>query len=134
MSNDLFKRNCAVLAQWYAGECREVLQAKDPEACDGYVTVGSYNGDALSKWELRIKPRTITVNGIEVPEPVREPLNNGKEYWSVSFGAKSCVGRLTWAGDDFDLAFLDRGLIHMTAEAAQQHAEAMIAPSKQKKT
>lgn len=129
MSNDLFKRNCAVLAQWYAGECKEELQM---ETVHGFVPC-QYNAliNAYNTYEYRIKPRTITVNGIEVPEPVRQPLMDGQKYFTVTVtNPSSLVNSARWNDDKVDNHSLNLGLIHLTREAAQLHAEAMIQPSK----
>ena len=124
MSNDLFKRNCAVLAQWYAGECEGVLQFNH----DGVWEEA--NGCSPHVCEYRIKPRTITVNGIEVPEPVRTMPSFGDRI----FLADVCKvdGVTDWGFDASPqlMAAFRRGIIHLTKEAAQQHAEAMLAPSK----
>ena len=124
MSNDLFKRNCAVLAQWYAGECKEELQ-------------GNYHGDWIlantlnpHDREYRIRPRTITVNGVEVPEPVRIAPNSGSQVWVADPYDECMCWSTNWEAVQCKTRARDRGLIHLTKEAAQQHAEAMLAPSK----
>lgn len=126
MSNDLFKRNCAVLATWYAGDCKEVLEIKS-----GYEWVHCVaTGPVLPVgYELRIKPRTITVNGIEVPEPVRE-LKAGTPVWYVDGASIEGYWEARFRGTDVEMILLDRGLVHMTEEAAVRHFEALIAPSK----
>ena len=80
----------------------------------------------------RAKPApapTIIVNGIEVPEPVREALEIGQRYWFASVTAVHLIVGVTWVGGDCDTRVLNRGLIHLTEEAAVAHAKAMLAPS-----
>lgn len=111
------------------------------------------NGDDLSEWEyqfdgnkewkpairrggvaanilfrFRRNPKTITINGIEVPEPMRVDPKYKEVYWvaSVSYNcAQSCV----WRSDDVDKKWLASGLIHSTKEAAEQHRRALILAS-----
>ena len=80
----------------------------------------------------RAKPApapTILVNGIEVPEPVREALYDGQAYWlAITYGQDLSVG-LIWRDYPIHFACLNRGLIHLTESAAVAHAKAMLAPS-----
>lgn len=126
--SDIFKKNCAVLAQWYGNECKGELHINTGF---GWRTINTtdkiFNSDIV---ELRIKPSTILVNGVEVPEPVREPLTNGRQYFLADATEPSRVFRYVWSGSEDDNKWLDAGLIHLTAEAARLHAEAMIATSK----
>lgn len=76
--------------------------------------------------DYRIKPKTIRIGDLDVPEPVREALKNGQEYFIASIGGKSFGGKDTWKGDEYDNRWLSRGLIHLTSEAAELHAKALI--------
>lgn len=76
--------------------------------------------------EYRRKPRTININGFEVPEPVREPLENGQEYYDVSIGSTDNVVKYTWRGESWDFHTMDKGIVHITKEAAMLHAEALL--------
>ena len=80
----------------------------------------------------RAKPApapTIIVNGIEVPEPVREALEVGQRYWLADPTSITFHKKTYWGDDDIDIRILNRGLIHLTEEAAVAHAKAMLAPS-----
>ncbi|MEX9770835.1 hypothetical protein WEU31_13960 [Morganella morganii] len=74
--------------------------------------------------EYRLKPRTIDINGHQVPEPVREPLKIGQEYWRVSI--PHSVDTFEWEDDDRDNLCLELGLIHLTREAAEAHKSALL--------
>lgn len=78
--------------------------------------------------KYRRKPRTVRIGEFDVPEPVREPLKDGQEYWLA--GTSTSNGSTTygciWRGDGYDYKWLDAGLIHMTEEAAQQHIDALL--------
>jgi hypothetical protein len=89
----------------------------------------------LNDCEFRRKPRTININGIEVPEPEREALEDGDEYWSpciIYAGGDSLLVKHIWDSDSVDLAALSRGLIHLTREAAEIHAKALLSFTEEK--
>lgn len=77
---------------------------------------------------LRAKPApapTIIVNGIEVPEPVREALRLDQTYWVANILSANLVWDNSWSDNTYD----SRVLIHLTEAAAVEHAKAMLAPS-----
>lgn len=77
--------------------------------------------------EYRIKPKTIRIGDIDVPEPVRKPLEMGQKYWVFYlFGSSSKAIEGEWGNDSIDARWLSRGLIHLTREAAELHAKALI--------
>jgi hypothetical protein len=76
--------------------------------------------------DYRRKPRTININGYEVPEPVREPLEDGQEYYDVSIGSADNVVKYIWRGESWDFHTMDKGIVHLTKEAAMLHAEALL--------
>ena len=73
--------------------------------------------------EYRRKPKTILINGHEVPEPCRTPLKDGEVYWTISIvgGSTSSL----WQGDVIDFGRLENGFIHLTKEAAEKHFNAL---------
>jgi hypothetical protein len=78
--------------------------------------------------DLTSKPRTININGFEVPEPCRKPLEVRTTYYyfDVFISARCCVNDCQWEGDEIDNKLLDMGIIHLTEEAAIQHAKALL--------
>ena len=79
----------------------------------------------------RAKPApkpTIIVNGIEVPEPVREGLETNAEYWLADPTLMPSYKR-RWDGFPVEIKWLNSGLIHQSKDAADAHAKAMLAPS-----
>lgn len=78
------------------------------------------------RYEFRIKPETITINGHEVPAPMRGPLGDGQEYWLTDPAKDLMCALMQWTGSDFDFVWLTRGLIHLTEDAAIAHAEALL--------
>ncbi|MGL5225803.1 MAG: hypothetical protein ACRC8Q_10865 [Aeromonas sp.] len=77
----------------------------------------------------RIKPKTIKINGFEVPEPVREPLNIGDSFYVANILTDGKC-RLKWEGHEWDMEWLENGLIHLTKDAANTHAKALLSFTK----
>lgn len=94
---------------------------------------------ALPNWdqniEYRFKPKTIKVGEHEFPEPMRVAPIACTEYWTVEIrsggavveGTVAKVANYFWYGDAQDVACLRAGICHLTKEAAEQHAKALIA-------
>lgn len=82
--------------------------------------------------EYRIKPKTININGFEVPQPVTKPLEKGQIYYIVSITNVNAINRCDayikhfWKDDEIDRAWLQAGLIHLTIEAASLHTKALL--------
>ena len=74
---------------------------------------------------------TININGYEVPMPERELLKKGSKYYVPSLSAAK-AHIYFWDGDIGDTQFLERGLVHLTPEAATAHAEALVSFTKKK--
>lgn len=118
--------------------CKEILPivkaAADGEQCQ-------YNGrkDGSGEWfdmtkcgmfmhemKYRIKPRTIKVNGFDVPEPMREAPKEGVEFFVASPAAEEFHAYFEWECEESDADWLSRGICHATKEAAIAHAKAML--------
>lgn len=76
--------------------------------------------------QYRRRPRTITINGIEVPEPMREAPELNSVYWYPQFGYTNIIGHHKWTGDETDRICLSHGICHSTPEAAALHAKALL--------
>lgn len=74
--------------------------------------------------KYRLKPRFIDINGHQVPEPVREQLQAGQEYWVAD--VTKWDDEWYWNDDNRDNLWLERGLIHLTKEAADIHIAALL--------
>ncbi len=97
----------------------------DAAACDVLCDVANHS-EPLDVY--RIKPRTI--NWHEVPEPVREPLKNGQRYYLADIALDDGVTKWSWDDDEADSMWLNRGLIHLTEEAAKRHYDALLSFTK----
>ena len=116
-----------MIVEWAADPSR-VIEVRGVEGTWSKTTAPSW----ATHIEYRFKPaepKYIVVNGVNVPEPVREPLECGQEYWlaGTSVGGP-CVYH--WDGSFSDRCWLPLGLIHLTREAAQAHIDAMLLPSR----
>jgi hypothetical protein len=74
--------------------------------------------------EYRRKPKTIRIGDYDVPEPVREPLNDWDWYWVACLTNGATY--LPWRGDVIEIQWLSQGLIHRTKEAAELHVKALL--------
>jgi len=79
---------------------------------------------------LAVKVKTININGYEVPEPVRERLGVGTEYYVAIFPGHQTINSTEWDDDSADEEWLADGLIHLTKEAADLHIEALLSFTK----
>jgi hypothetical protein len=82
--------------------------------------------------DLIIKPRTISINGFDVPEPCREALEYGDFYYIASITAMDILPS-QWQNDNIDLKQLSQGIVHLTKEAAEQHRKALLSFTKIRK-
>lgn len=83
--------------------------------------------------QYRLKPeppKTIRIGEYDVPEPVREPLEDDKEYWGVDPTAEELAWKYKWNNALFCNLMFRRGLIHLTKEAAVIHAKALLSLTK----
>jgi hypothetical protein len=118
-------KNIEFLRAWVNGETVQVLidgEWRDHNHHSAHKGAPAFH-DAHT---FRIKPKTININGHEVPEPCREPLNKNEEYWIVEISSLRTIWVCHWYGSDIDHQLLDRGLIHKTEEAAEAHAKALL--------
>ena len=79
---------------------------------------------------LRVKPKIININGIEVPEPIREMPPEGTSVYWPGFGPDSGDTHTESADVGYYPAMLPyllrKGLLHLTEEAAAIHANALL--------
>ena len=92
------------------------------ESGDEYRNLLGHPDWAVTR-KYRRKPKTILINGHEVPEPHRTPLKDGEGYWTFTFA--DGVVALRWLSDEDDGNYLKNGVIHLTKEAAEKHFNAL---------
>jgi hypothetical protein len=75
--------------------------------------------------DWKILPKTILINGIEVPEPEMKNILHNQKYYLVDI-LNSKVSYGIWEGGYKDFQWLNYGLIHLTEEAAIIHRDALL--------
>ena len=93
------------------------------ESGDEYRNLLGHPDWAVTR-KYRRKPKTILINGHEVPEPRRTPLDISDVYWTFTFFGVG-VTKLYWLDDSEDHNALRNGFIHLTEEAAEKHFNAL---------
>jgi hypothetical protein len=76
-------------------------------------------------WKVRRKSKTHVVNGFTVPAPVKIAPSFGTKYCYTAPAVEAFFLSTFYSEDEFDKAVLNRGLIHLTKEAAIANAKAM---------
>lgn len=79
-------------------------------------------------------PKFILINGHQVPEPMRVTPSIGDTYWMPSLDHLFLHGvrEQKWADGSTDRIRFANGLVHLTKEAAELHAEALLSFTKAK--
>lgn len=82
---------------------------------------------AFSKCEFRLAPRTILVNGVEVPAPESVAPAQGTVYYTPHVTREPGYNEETWdRAAGFDLRVLEHGLVYLNKEDAIARAKAML--------
>lgn len=93
-------------------------------------TLRDISNDRYDSSRFRVKPRVITINGMEVPESLREMPPPGTEVFWPSFGPDSDEKHTNSCYSHYFpktvATLLRQGLLHSTQEAASIHALALI--------
>lgn len=76
--------------------------------------------------EYRIKPRTIKIGDVEVPELMRAAPTIGDAVFTVEIDEGKLYGQTRWNGLEFVSRMLERGLLHDSKDGAIAHAKALI--------
>ena len=93
------------------------------ESGDEYRSLLGHPEWAVTR-KYRRKPKVILINGYEVPEPCRTPLEIDDVYWTFTF-IKGGVTNFYWSDDSEDHNAFKNGFIHLTKEAAEKHFNAL---------
>ena len=75
-------------------------------------------------------PKTITVNGVEVPGPERVAPEVGTKYHVIDIALGTPC--LTWDNDSTDCRYLELGLVYLNKEACLTAANALLNALKEK--
>lgn len=107
----------------------------------GYEEIGTYTQDGIfnrdcknrTEDNLYMLSTTIDINGYSLPEPLSIRPEIGERFWYVTFCEHT--GRTNWAiweGSYKDEFRFTHGLTHLTHEAADLHAKALLSFTKEK--
>lgn len=99
---------------------------KDPATVLALISSGRYTQEGI-----RVKPRTIEINGCAVPEPLRVKPEKGRVVYAVDLLAGKSTVQFAWTGSNEDCVLLQRGVLHLTEEACLAHVHALISFSHQ---
>ena len=117
---------------WYAELAPIIAAAAEGKVVQYLAADGNWytsQGVFMHPNKYRVKPeepKTIKVNGFDVPEPMREAPAEGERYY-VAAPTESCWCVVqSWDGYKLYLVWLSRGVAHNTQEAAVAHAKAML--------
>lgn len=106
---------------WERWECRS-------DSHEAWKSVFGPNIFWTPKYEYRRKPKCLNINGHQVPEPMRVAPEEGARYWVVNlFYSRT---ELIWSAGSKPIAWLASGLCHLTKEAADLHATALLSFTK----
>lgn len=70
----------------------------------------------------QIKKPTITINGIELVAPEREPLQDGDRYYRLAFNE---INSIIWDGGNIDNGYMEKGQIFLTKKDAEAMRDAL---------
>ncbi len=77
--------------------------------------------------KYRKKPRTININGYEVPEPLRIAPSPDTTVYAVGITHTKFIMEHTYDNARYwHKQLLNKGLLHLTKEAAELHAKALL--------
>lgn len=75
---------------------------------------------------FRLAPRTIKVNGVEVPAPEKKFPRHNQTFYLPQLYNNEFVSSYTWVGNSYNVSALKKGLVHLDRESAVKHAKAML--------
>ncbi len=83
------------------------------------------------RWDLETQyrriPRTIRIGEFDVPEPLRTAPEPGQHFYVTTIlHPKQRAEGLSWRGNDTQQHWLRAGVLHLTSEAAELHARALL--------
>ena len=83
----------------------------------------------LENKEYRRKPQVIRVGRHEFPKPISEAPEKGAVYWTIEAGGRNgfYAERYKWLQTGRTEEAIRQGLVHLTEEDAQTHADVLNA-------
>lgn len=118
----------AQVLRWIAdGERIQHKHCRGWMGCDNQrLLVLISSGAADNPASYRLAPRTIRVNGVEVPAPESVAPEKGITYYVPDPSADAFCYKATWEDQSLDNNWLSRGLVYLNKEDAIARAKAML--------
>ncbi len=120
MNREHWKEMLPIITAFVNGEQIEGRRTDSDEWERGSVFEFSRNPECY-----RIVPRIIRIGAFDVPEPYQGEIKHGQKYWVADQTLDKFCNDFTWRNDGYDTRYLQRGLIHLTPEAAALHGKAL---------
>ena len=124
--------NREVLEALLAGETLVDLYDKEMTLrFDGDSLVNQYSVrfPSISLLDWKGKPRTININGYEIPEPMRVKPKHGEPYYIVCL-TDSKIHSFNFTDTTSEDRWFSQGLLHESKKAAELHLEALLSFTK----
>ena len=119
---------------WERWECASTSQRGMWTSCTGVALNLPLWLPSLQYRRKPPAPKFILINGHQVPEPMRVAPARDCGYWHPA--VNESIGKFTqistWDDDGLDRQRLERGICHLTREAAELHATALLSFTKAK--
>lgn len=125
-----FKEALIAHLQGESVECKATdSKWSDFVGCFGHMSMDKLRDLTYVGWEFRLAPRTIFVNGVEVPAGEKEEPQRDTEYFVSNPMEEDKYTRTTWTDHDLDNVWFERGLVYLNKEDAIARAKAMLLTS-----
>lgn len=100
------------------------------EAGDGLASIRA----AIESLGIEVipDPKTITINGVEVPGPERVSPEVGTKYHAIDISSKTLCVDLTWNNDSVDRRYLELGIVYLNESDCIAVANALLNALKEK--
>lgn len=104
------------------GKCWQTL-SEEHHGVMAQVLLGSHN-----KWKLRIKPSTVTINGVELEDDrvSSAELKSGQKYFIEVMHIEELCNTEHYTGHEYDSSYIQRGIAHHTREGAIAFCKARL--------
>lgn len=103
---------------------RKANEWRDVEPSDVEMALGELAHPECGWYRLKLS--TIRIGDREVPEPLRVAPLKHTPFWLACPVQGERTQEMEWLGNDIDRRWLADGLVHLTPEAAQAHARALL--------
>ena len=122
MNKATLVKHWKVIKEWAENEDAELFCTGCNVALDDVGFDGNSTG-----YEIRYKPQTILVNGIEVPAPVKPGTIKKGQIYHYPVLYSNLVETSVWGNlCARDEVLMSMGLIYLDSESAKKRAEAML--------